>query len=113
MSSKKETEEEKMIREAQALLAKLAPEVSSLEKLTENLTKKFKLENGERRVNGQNAELLKDAKIIHEVGTKLLIKFDAAVLIPKDSVNRQVRKQQIKRIEKTDSKLKDLGLLSE
>ena len=41
MSSKKETEEEKMIREAQALLAKLAPEVSSLEKLTENLTKKF------------------------------------------------------------------------
>ena len=113
MSSKKETEEEKMIREAQALLAKLAPEVSSLEKLTENLTKKF--ENAERdgSMGKMRAEFLKDAKIIHEVGTKLLIKFDAVVLIPKDSVNRQVRKQQIKRIEKTDSKLKDLGLLLE
>ena len=71
------------------------------------------MKNAERdgSMGKMRAEFLKDAKIIHEVGTKLLIKFDAVVLIPKDSVNRQVRKQQIKRIEKTDSKLKDLGLL--
>ena len=41
MSSKKETEEERMIREAQQMLAKLAPEVSALEKKTEALKKHF------------------------------------------------------------------------
>ena len=41
MSSKKETEEERMIREAQQMLAKLAPEVSALEKKNRSIEKTF------------------------------------------------------------------------
>ena len=113
MSSKKETEEERMIREAQQMLAKLAPEVSALEKKTEALKKHFEQASENGAIGKKRAEFLKEAKIIQEVGTKLLIKFDAVVLIPKDTVNRQVRKQQIKRIEGTDAKLKLLGLISD
>jgi hypothetical protein len=111
MSSKKETEEQKMIREAQALLAKLAPEVSTLEKKTGNLKTQFENAEQDGTIGKQRANFLKEAKIIQELGTKLLIKFDAVVLIPKDTVNRQVRKQQIKRIEGNESKLKLLGLI--
>ena len=111
MSSKKETEEQRMIREAQALLAKLAPEVSTLEKQTENLKTQFENAEQDGTIGKQRANFLKEAKIIQELGTKLLIKFDAVVLIPKDTVNRQVRKQQIKRIEGNESKLKLLGLI--
>ena len=110
-SSKEEREEAKMKKMASAALKKLAPEVYTLEKRFEALKRDFDRANDEGTAGKQRKAFLAEAKLINEIGTLLLIKFDGVVLHPKDQVNRQVRKGQIQRVQAIDRALATTGLM--
>jgi hypothetical protein len=110
-SKRKETDKEKMEREAEIGLAKLAPEVLGIEQRFESLKRSFEAALEDKSMGKKRGEFQKEVKVINELGTLLLIKFDGIALHPNDSMNRQVRKGQIKRVQTVvDKKLKELGL---
>ena len=110
-TKKEESEEERMKRIATEALKKLAPEVHALEQKLEKLKRDFDRATDEGTAGKHRAAFLAEAKLINEIGTLLLIKFDGVELHPKDNVNRQVRKGQIQRVQAIDKSLATTGLL--
>ena len=113
MSSSKDedTEEGRMKKIATETLKKLAPEVLALEQRLGTLKRDFDRANDEGTAGKQRAAFIAEAKLISEIGTLLLIKFDGVELHPKDNINRQVRKGQIQRVQAVDKSLATTGLI--
>ena len=100
-----ETEEERLKRIAAAKLEKLAPEVVDYEAKYSA----WKVEYDQAITDGtmieKRTELKESLRILTEIGTLLLIKFDGVTLHPNDQENRALRKQQIQRIQQVDVNL--------
>jgi hypothetical protein len=104
-----ETEEERLKRTAAAKLEKLAPEVVDYEAKYSAWKAEYDQAIADGKMGEKRMRLKDSVRILNEVGTLLLIKFDGVTLHPNDQENRALRKQQIQRIQQIDVNLKEVS----